>query len=384
MTEKLYDSNSYATEFDATVLSCEKCDKGYETVLDKTLFFPEEGGQCCDKGTLNNTVITDVQIKGETVYHYSDTPFEPGAAVHGSIEFKLRFRNMQNHTGEHIICGIAHKLYGCENVGFHLGEDYVTMDLDCTLSKEQIEQIEYLANEAVFKNAEVTAYYPCEEELSSLDYRSKGELSGKVRIVKIDGVDVCACCAPHVARTGEVGLIKIVDFTNHRGGMRFTIHCGFDALRDYHERYLQTLAVSNMLSVKQNEVSEGVQKLLDDMEKLRHELSEKNKTIASMYVDALSSADKNVCIFDSSLDRDAMRIIANGGMKKLNGVIAVMSGCDADGYTYIMGSENVNLCNWSKDINASLSGRGGGSKTMIQGSLGATRAEIEDFVKNIK
>ncbi len=384
MTEKLYDSDSYATEFDATVLSCEQCDKGYKTVLDKTLFFPEEGGQCCDKGTLNNTVITDVQIKDETVYHYSDTPFDPGASVHGSIDFKLRFRNMQNHTGEHIICGIAHKLYDCENVGFHLGEDYVTMDLDCTLSKEQIEQIEYLANEAVFKNTDVTAYYPCEEELSALDYRSKGEISGKVRIVIIDGVDVCACCAPHVSRTGEVGLIKIVDFTNHRGGMRFTIHCGFDALRDYHERYMQTLAVSNMLSVKQNEVSEGVHKLLDDMEKLRHELSEKNKTIASMYVDALSSADKNVCIFDSSLDRDAMRIIANGGMQKISGVIAVMSGSDAGGYTYIMGSENVNLCNWTKDINSALSGRGGGSKTMIQGSLGATRAEIEDFVKNIK
>ena len=383
MTEKLYDYDSYATEFDAGVLSCEKGEKGYEIILDKTLFFPEEGGQCCDKGTLDGKVITDVQIKGDTIYHYCDEAFETGKNVHGKIDFKLRFSNMQNHTGEHIICGIAHKLYGYENVGFHLGEDYVTMDLDGPLTKEQIEEIEYMANEAVFKNVTVTACYPDAEELKTIDYRSKSELSGNIRIVTIDGFDVCACCAPHVARTGEVGLIKIVDFMAHRGGVRLTIHCGYDALRDYHERYLHTLAVSNLLSVKQTEVTEGVQKLLDDMGKLRHELAEKTKAMAAMFVDSITDSGENICIFDSSLNRDAMRTVVNGGMKKTGSAVAVFSGNDEDGYAYIIGSSAINLKVFSKDISEKLGGRGGGSETMIQGSVTASKSQIEEYIKNL-
>ena len=160
MTEKLYDYDSYATEFDAVVLSCENTDKGYKTRLDKTLFFPEEGGQSCDSGTVDGIRITYVELCGDDIWHYSESPFETGASVHGSIDFAPRYRNMQNHTGEHIICGIAHKLHGCENVGFHLGADYVTMDLDKPLTAEDIDNIQRLANEAVYKNLPVTAYYP--------------------------------------------------------------------------------------------------------------------------------------------------------------------------------------------------------------------------------
>jgi len=226
MTLKLYDTDSYATEFDAVVLSCNECEKGYEIVLDRTVFFPEEGGQCCDRGTLNGYDITDVQIKSNVIYHYSDTKFEIGAKVHGIIDFKLRFRNMQNHTGEHIICGIAHKLYGYENVGFHLGEDYVTMDLSGPLSKKQVHELELLANEAIYKNVSVTAYYPGKEKIKNMFYRGKSDIEGDIRIVRIKDYDVCACCAPHVAKTGEIGIIKIIDYTPHRGGMRLTILCG--------------------------------------------------------------------------------------------------------------------------------------------------------------
>lgn len=379
MTIKLYDTDSYATSFEAEVVSCEKCDKGYEIILDKTLFFPEEGGQCCDKGTINGALVSDVQLKGDTICHYSDTCFEKGTHIKGEIDFKLRFRNMQNHTGEHIICGIAHKLYGYENVGFHLGEDYVTMDLSGPLSKEQIDEIEILANEAVYKNAVVTAYYPSEEELENMFYRSKSDIKGSIRIVNIEGFDVCACCAPHVARTGEVGIIKIIDSFPHRGGVRLTILCGYDALRDYIHKFNETLAISNVLSVKQNEVADGVKKFMDDMGKLRHELGEKSKAMASMYVDSMEESDGNICIFDSGLDRDAMRTVANGGMKKAKGMIAVFSGNDEAGYNYIIGSENINLREISKEMNTALNGRGGGSETMIQGSLNASKEKIENW-----
>ena len=121
MTEKIYDYDSYLTEFSAKVLSCEKCDKGYKTELDRTLFFPEEGGQCCDKGEISGILVTYVELSGDTIYHYTDEPLPVNETVSGKIDFKLRFRNMQNHSGEHIICGIAHRLHGLSNVGFHLG-----------------------------------------------------------------------------------------------------------------------------------------------------------------------------------------------------------------------------------------------------------------------
>ena len=381
MTKKLYDISAYDTEFEATVLSCKKCEKGFEIILDKTLFFPEEGGQCCDKGFLNETKVTDVQINGDTIYHYCEKELAINSTVQGKIDFDLRYRNMQNHTGEHIICGIAHKIYGYENVGFHLGEDYVTMDLSGPLTPEQIKEIEMLANIEIYKINPIKAYYPSKQELTHMFYRSKDNIEGDIRIVEIETCDVCACCAPHVARTGEVGIIKIIDSFPHRGGVRLTILCGKDALNDYIHKFNETLEISNLLSVKQNETASGVKKLLDDMGKLRHELGEKNKTLAAMYVDTVKETQGNVCIFNSDLDRDAMRIIVNGIMPKVGGVAAVMSGCDETGYSYIIGSVNIDLKEKSANINTALSGKGGGNKTMIQGSFGATKEKIENYFK---
>lgn len=384
MTTKLYDNDSYQTHFEAKVVSCTKCDKGYETILDRTAFFPKEGGQCCDTGTIDGIRVTDVQIKGNTVYHYMEEAIPQGKTVIGKIDFALRFRNMQNHTGEHIICGIAHRLYGYENVGFHLGADYVTMDLSGPLTKEQTEEIEMLANEVVFKNLKVNAYYPPKDMLDKIDYRCKAELTGDIRIVEIENCDICACCAPHVARTGEVGLIKIIDSFPHRGGMRLTILCGYDALNDYRARYEQSVKVSNLLSVRQGEIADGVKKLLDDMGSLRHLLGERSKAIARVHLDAMAETRDNVCIFEEGIDKDAMRTLANGGMKKTAGIIAVMSGNESDGYSYIMASESINLKEKSKEINSALSGRGGGSQTMIQGTFAADKKTIEDYIMKIK
>ncbi len=384
MTTKLYDTDSYLTQFEAEVLSCQKCDKGYEVVLDRTAFFPEEGGQCCDKGTIDGIRITDVQIKADTVYHYCEKEIPAGTNVKGEIDFALRFRNMQNHTGEHIICGIAHRMYGYENVGFHLGTDYVTMDLSGPLSKEQIDQIELLANEAVFKNLKVNAYYPPMNELDRIDYRCKAELQGDIRIVEIENCDICACCAPHVSQTGEVGLIKIIDSFPHRGGVRLTIVCGSDALGDYRARFNESVAVSNLLSVKQAEISHGVRKILDDMGKLKSELSKKSKSLATLLLGTMDETDQNICIFEDGIDPDAMRTLANGGMEKTKALIAVMSGNDADGYRYILASKALNLKIISKDINCALSGKGGGSETMIQGTFKADRKTIEEYIMKIK
>ena len=383
MTEKLYDYDSYLTEFDAVVLSCERTESGYKSVFDRTAFFPEEGGQCCDRGSVDGVEITHVELSGDTIYHHSDAPFEIGAKVHGVIDFELRFRNMQNHTGEHIICGVAHKLFGCENVGFHLGADYVTMDLDKSLGDDDIERIERLANEAVYANVPVTACYPSEDELKKAEYRSKGDISGKVRLVTVAGYDVCACCAPHVSMTGEVGIIKILDYIHYKGGMRLNILCGSDALKDYGERYKRNLRISNLLSSKQEDVCAAVKRLMDEVGSLKQQLGEKSRTISSMYVDLCDETDESICIFSKGLSRDEMRNIVNGLKFKTKKVAAVFCGDENSGYDYTIGSDNIDLKPKASALNDALGGRGGGTSQMIQGSVIAQKIKIEEYIKTI-
>jgi len=143
---------------------------------------------------------------------------------------------------------------------------------------------------------------------------------------------------------------------------------------------MESLEISNMLSVKQNETAQGVKKLLYDMGKLKHSLAEKSRTLAKMHVSFMNETDDNILIFDENLDKEAMRIIANGGMKKTKKIVCVFSGNDSEGYSYILGSENINLKDLAKEFNSKLNGKGGGSESMIQGNLSATKEEIEKYL----
>ncbi|MEE1074620.1 MAG: alanyl-tRNA editing protein [Acutalibacteraceae bacterium] len=233
MTEKLYDIDSHLKEFTATVIDSYQKADGYVTVLDRTAFFPEGGGQASDIGYINDAEVYDVRIQDGIIYHYTTKPFKKGETVLGKLDFERRFDFMQQHSAEHIVSGIAHKYYACENVGFHLGEDIVTLDFDKSLTREDILRIEALSNEAVFKNVGIKAYYPDSEAIKAIEYRSKKEIEGAVRIVEIEGVDSCACCAPHVNFSGEIGLIKLLGFERLRGGVRIELKAGRRALEDY-------------------------------------------------------------------------------------------------------------------------------------------------------
>ncbi len=208
MTEKLFYEDSHRTEFTAKVISCEEAKDGYRVVLDQTVFFPEGGGQYADTGVLGTVNVTDVHEKDDVIYHYTTAPLEVGSIVTGKINWEERFEKMQQHTGEHIVSGIVHERFGYNNVGFHLGADYCTMDFDGTISKEQLKEIEAAANEAVYQDLEIEILYPSKDELKDMDYRSKIEIEGQVRIVKIPGYDVCACCAPHVKTTDRIENIR--------------------------------------------------------------------------------------------------------------------------------------------------------------------------------
>ena len=287
---------------------------------------------------------------------------------------------MQHHTGEHIISGLAHRLYGAENVGFHLGEDDVTMDLDIELDRYALDKIEGLANEAIYKNLAVTARYPAPEELKTLKYRSKLNLTDGVRIVTVENYDDCACCAPHVARTGEIGMIKILDFMRYKGGVRLHIKCGMDALLDYRTRYTQALHISNLLSAKQGEIVSAVEQLQQALIEEKRAQNELRRRILEEELKRLpESVSGNLTVFAPLLEARELRELVNVGKTRCTGIFGAFSGDDASGYSYIMGSESVDLRASAKEINAALSGRGGGSKEMIQGSVKASAEAIRSY-----
>ena len=379
ITIKLYDNDSYMTEFEAVVVSCEQEKKGYKIELDQTVFFPEEGGQCCDRGTLNGENVTYVELCGNTIYHYTDVSFEVGKNVHGKIDFELRYINMQNHSGEHVISGLSHNLYGCENVGFHLGDGYVTMDLDKPLTSEQLALIEKKANEIIYMNVPITAEYPDKEKLSEINYRAKLDLSENVRIVSIGDMDKCACCAPHVARTGEIGIIKILDAINYKGGMRLNILCGSLAVADYGERFKRNVEISNLLSAKQGEITEAVKKLLDDNIALKQSINAMCNTLSKSIVDSTPCSEGNICVFCDGLPAEYLRSVAPGLALKCNGVAVAFTGNDNEGYKYTIAVKDGDISPFVKEANQSLNGRGGGRGNIASGSFMTTREEIEKY-----
>ncbi len=379
ITEKLFYSDAYISSFDATVVSCVKSSDKYQIVLDKTAFFFEGGGQKADTGYIGNAKITDVQeINGEIV-HFADIALEESSVYSCKIDWNTRFRRMQQHGGEHIVSGIVHSLYGYNNVGFHMEDDYVTVDFSGELTREQLDDVENKANEAVCQNFNIRCYFPDENELKELDYRSKLDLTEGVRLVEIENTDLCACCAPHLNKTGEIGVIKILDFMRHRGGIRLVMKSGLDAVEDYRNKYKSVYEISNLLSAKQGEVTSAVERLQKDNEELYREFINFKKSVAQ-------SAENNLCFsgniayyITSGFDAEMMRSLANFGMKKAE-LCLVFSGDDVSGYSYIAVSSSLDMKEVAKNINTSLQGRGGGRDTMIQGKVSAKEEDILNFI----
>jgi alanyl-tRNA synthetase len=379
LTEKLYYENSHLRVFSARVLSCVRGSRGYEVVLDRTAFFPEGGGQAADGGTIAGVAVTDVFERGDDVIHITGFAVPEGAAACG-IDWETRFRRMQNHSGEHVVSGTVHRLFGYDNVGFHMGESTVTLDFSGELSPEDIGRVELEANLAVYGNLPVTAVVRSQAELQAIEYRSKLAFSGDVRIVTIAGVDCCACCAPHVERTGEIGIIKILDAARHRGGMRLTVVCGIDALNDYNRRCENIAAISEAISAKQLETAAAVRRVLGELEAANRRADDANRELLAYKIRALDSTPRNICLFEPGMDTVCLRELVNAGAKRAGGVCAAFSGEEGN-YSYIIGSDKADLRALAKEINAAICGRGGGAKTMIQGSSRAGREQIEDYFR---
>ncbi len=384
MTQLIYFTDSYISECKSVVLDIIEQKNSFATVLDKTCFFPEGGGQQSDVGTIGDTDIFDAQTIDGTVYHYSKKKpeYNIGDTVLCKIDFDKRFARMQSHSGEHIVSGIVFAKYGFDNVGFHMDDTLMTVDFSGYLTKEQLHEIELEANRAVCRNRKISTYFPTDEELQKLTYRSKLDNLKNTRIVEIDGIDRCACCAPHVTKTGEIGTIKILSSVSHRGGVRITLACGITAQNMLFCMYDDMLKTAAMLKAPHNGIPQATSDLLNRINLLKMEITLQIQSRINDIVSSVTPTDGNICIFANDFSGDDLMRISVKLREKCGGLSCVFCGDDQIGYTYVITSKSVSLKSLSKEINTALNGRGGGSDDILQGRFSASEQQIREYFEN--
>ena len=380
MTRKLYYEDCHLARFTARVTGCDSCAKGYEVTLDATAFYPEGGGQACDLGILGGAAVLDVRERGEEIVHLCTEALEVGREVEGVIDYARRFDLMQQHTGEHIVSGIIHRRYGFHNVGFHIGDHTIQIDFDGVVPAQELSKIEEEANRALWANLDVKCWYPSEEELPHVFYRTKKALPWPVRIVEVPGFDSCACCGTHVAKTGEIGLVRLFSIVGLRGGCRIEMACGGRALELLNWAYEQNRLVSQAFSAKIFETGAAAQRMNEALaaEKFRTAGLQK-KLFAITAGNYVNYGD--VLHFEDSLEPALVRELADAIAETCGGRAAVFSGTDETGYSYCLATRAGDLRQFGKEMNAALSGRGGGKPNFLQGSVKAQKAEITEFFK---
>ena len=397
-TELLYETDGMLTEFEAEVTgSFEDPSKGRYVVLDRTAFFPEGGGQQADTGTVtteDGTVVnvTDVQTVSGQVRHYIDGSVSEGARITGRLDASKRYSRMQSHGAEHLVSGLVNSTYGYDNVGFHMSDRELVIDFDGPLSDEQLRDIEERANRVVFENVPVTISFPSAEEAKSIPYRSKLDDLENIRLVTIEGYDICACCAPHAESTGQFGVIKILSSMPHRQGTRVTMIAGMDAYRDYAYLHDSNARIMELLSAKRDKTAEFVADLAGKMQTLKEE---KNTILRNMTALVTKDALERIrvrekgsgeceLVFSDILDPKGMRDLVNECVTVCDGPVCAFCGSDREGYRYIfgVGEDNAGKCDLralTDAFNAACSGKGGGSDIMVQGNTSAKRINIESF-----
>ena len=410
-TKRLYETNAYQARCEAVILAVRELSSDendsrmhrIEVITDQTVFFPEGGGQSADRGWIlpedGDTngyepalEVTDAQIEDGVIRHiaqyreegmnaFKDGGLKAGDKVVLSIDWERRFGFMQNHTGEHILSGLMHNRYGFDNIGFHLSDNSVTLDVNGQLDEEEILVLEWEANRIVYQNLETAVSYPTDQELSQIDYRSKIEIEGQTRLVTIPGVDVCACCATHVRRTGEIGLIKIVKVIRYNGGMRLFISCGSRAFALMQKRQQRIEEVSHLTNRSQDEIGDGVRHLLDEIGMLKQKNRDLEYQAAFLRLETIPAEQENAFLFVGDMDPIVQRNLVNALCERHDGYCGVFSGSEEDGnYRYIIGSRKSDSRDVQKILREKLGAKGGGKPAMIQGSASGSEASIREIL----
>lgn len=380
--EKLYYERPYVKKFEAEVVECRPDKDGnYLVRLNRTAFYPEGGGQPADTGTLGEALVCDVRERPEGIVHITDRPIPEKTLVTGILDWERRFSHMQNHSGEHLLSGVVHKHYGYDNIGFHMGKDEVTVDFNGTLTMEQLEEVEAEVNELIWQNIPVLETYPSKEELDALDYRSKKELSGQVRIIEFPGADVCACCGTHVMTAGEIGILKVTGLARYKGGVRVSLLCGREALLDYRKKLKAVQNISVLLSAKPDSVSDAVSKLKE--EGIRKD-SDRNRLTRELLVRKAAEypeSDAPVLVLEENLLPAQLRQFCTMLYEEKKGSIVLVCSGEEGLYQYAAGSSTADMQALSRQLNERLNGRGGGNTLLAQGTFQTSFQEIQKVFK---
>ncbi len=370
-TVKLYETDPHLISFSARVLSCEEGKGGYEVVLDQTAFFPEGGGQAADEGSLGEALVLHVKEKEGRISHIVSAPLTVGDMVEGKILWEKRFPRMQNHAAEHILSGLAHAKYGCNNVGFHLGDGFFTVDFDLPLTPAEIGALQEEANRVIWENQPISAWVPTPEELSSLEYRAKLELSEGVRLVKIGGADLCACCAPHPAATGEIGLVKVMDAVSYKGGTRLTAFAGVWAMADYTALCGETRSLMHLYSAKRGEVLPAAVREHEELQALRYEISSLKEKLALAQLET-HPVEGGVVAFLPEGGFDEMRAAANALAEQGFDKRLLFAPQGEGNFIWVAAAVKGDTRPVVKALAEAFSAKGGGKPTWAQGKLTAS------------
>lgn len=376
-TKKLFYLDVMRREFTATVLTCEETKGGYAVVLDQTCFYPEGGGQPCDRGTLGGANVLEVHEKAGVITHLCDKALPVGASVAGSIDWARRFDHMQQHSGEHICSGIICAQYGCDNVGFHMGADAVTIDFNADISWDELMDIEARANQYIYENHAIDIHFYRGAELDAVNYRSKKALEGDVRIVTFPGADCCACCGTHVVRSGAVGIVKFLSCQKFREGVRIELLAGNRAYRYLSTTWEQNLKSAQMLSSKPTESARAVERIQQELTGLKMRCAKLEEASFAQTAAKLAKTG-DVLLFEDDMSPDSVRKLCDAVAQVCLGRCAVFASAE-ETWKYAIGQVDGDLRELTKKMNAALSGRGGGKPNFVQGSVSATKEEIERF-----
>ena len=379
MTEKLFDIDGTIMEFDARVVACNPLDTRFSVLLDRTAFAPEGGGQRSDVGRLGDAEVIDVQLVDGEIRHITDRPLAVGETVRGALDATRRIRHIQNHTGEHIVSGLFYKLYGYHNVGFHLGSEEITMDLDGEVSEEMLRLVEKEANRVVLEDRVVSVSYPAAEELASLAYRAKLALDADVRIVTVEGVDACACCAPHVARTGQIGMIKLLFAMRYKGGTRIYIKCGFDALDEFNAEYARATAISNCISLPRERIAEGVEKLRADLAEASYKIVGLKRELISCRAESVVPTDGTILFFEKDFEANELQVLVTATAEKAGKCVAAFSLGEDGQYRFAAVYHGEDFGTWRTALCDALCARGGGKAPFMQGKAACDEAAVRAF-----
>lgn len=396
MTKKLYyDPN--ITSCEAEVLAVRPVKEGFEILLDRTVIYPEGGGQLSDTGRIGSAIISHAREEEERIWHMADREVPVGEKVQVFFDPLPRLDHTQQHTGEHILSGLAKTMFGAANVGFHMAEDYATIDLDKPLGESELAELEAKANAAVQANIPTKTQIVNDRELESIEIRkrAKGLAGDNIRIVWCGGVDSCTCCGTHCAMSGEVGFIKITAHMNYKGGTRLWFACGMRAVQYAQETAALAEKLARRFSTKQENVLEAVVKQGDELAALKRELRLRTDALLSYRAqDLLSKAEsvngtKLVVTLEEGFAMQELKVLAEKVCTGEKAVAVILSAVGETVYYQLWRSAGVTLSmrDVSAALNAILGGKGGGRDDAAQGSAKAqeglkdTLLQFENYMK---